>query len=166
MNKVNEANRIMYSFCVASNWSFIDYNSINETCLNTRGLHLNRKGNSMVAKNISFYIKSNEEIATGKSVFSPLICSPLSLSKSTHSNIFKRGLAMACLNINSLISHMDDYRIFMYDTNIDVLAINETKLDTSILNNEVHLDGYEIIRKDRYTNGRNGGGVVSMWVTI
>ena len=54
---------------------------------------------------------------------------------------------------------MDDLRIFMYDTNIDILAINETKLDNSILNNEVHLDGYEIIRKDRYTNGRNGGGV-------
>lgn len=32
-------------------------------------------------------------------------------------------------------------------------------MDNSILNNEVHLDGYEKIRKDRYTNGRNGGGV-------
>ena len=32
-------------------------------------------------------------------------------------------------------------------------------MDNSILNNEVHLDGYEIIRKDRYTNDRNGGGV-------
>ena len=41
---------------------------------------------------------------------------------------------------------MDDLRIFMYDTNIDILAINETKLDNLILNNEVHLDGYEIIR--------------------
>ena len=59
MNKVNEANRIMYSFCVANNWTFIDYNLINKTCLNTRGLHLNRKGTRMVAKNISFYIKSN-----------------------------------------------------------------------------------------------------------
>ena len=95
----------------------------------------------------------------GKLVFSPLICSHSSLSKSTHSNIFKRGLAMACLNINSLISHMDDLKILMYDTNIDILAINETKLDNSVLNNEVHLDGYEIIGKDRYTNGGNGGGV-------
>ena len=30
---------------------------------------------------------------------------------------------------------------FMYNTNIDILAINETKLDNSVLNNEVHLDG-------------------------
>ena len=50
-------------------------------------------------------------------------------------------------------------RNFIYDSNIDILAINETKLDTTILNNEIHLSGYEIIRKDRYVNGRSGGGV-------
>ena len=50
-------------------------------------------------------------------------------------------------------------RNFIYDSNIDILAIDETKLDTTILNNEIHLSGYEIIRKDRYVNGRNGGGV-------
>ena len=72
----------------------------------------------------------------GRSTFSPH--SPTSFSKSSHSNLFKRGLVIACLNINSLISHIDD---------------------TTILNNEIHLSGYEIIRKDRYVNGRNGGGV-------
>ena len=59
MTKVKEANRIMYSFCVANNWAFIDHNSINPTCLNTRGLNLNRKGTSIVAKNIFSYININ-----------------------------------------------------------------------------------------------------------
>ena len=93
----------------------------------------------------------------GKSVSSPH--SPTSFIKWSHSIFFKRGLVIACLNINSLISHIDNLRNFIYDSNIDILAINETKLDTTILNNEIHLNGYEIIRKDRLINGRNGGGV-------
>jgi exonuclease III len=61
---------------------------------------------------------------------------------------------MASLNINSLTAHIDEVRIFTHDTNIDILAFNETKLDASVHSNEVNLPGYKIIRKDRY-----GGGV-------
>ena len=42
---------------------------------------------------------------------------------------------------------------------IDILAINETKLDATIKDGEVHLPGYDVVRKDRESNGRNGGGV-------
>ena len=57
---------------------------------------------------------------------------------------------MACLNINSLVSHIDDLRIFMSQSKgIDILAINETKLDSTIKDNEVHLPGYDVVRKDR-----------------
>ena len=42
---------------------------------------------------------------------------------------------------------------------IDILAINETKLDSTIKDNEVHLPGYDLVRKDRENNGRHGGGV-------
>ena len=67
---------------------------------------------------------------------------------------------MACLNINSLVSHIDDLRVFMSQSKgIDILAINETKLDSTIKDNEVHLPGYDVIRKDRENNGRYGGGV-------
>ena len=40
---------------------------------------------------------------------------------------------------------------------IDILAINETKLDSTIKDNEVHLPGYDVVRKDRENNGRHGG---------
>ena len=67
---------------------------------------------------------------------------------------------MACLNINSLVSHIDDLRIFMSQSmGIDNLAINETKLDSTIKDNEIHLPGYDVVRKDRENNGRHGGGV-------
>jgi exonuclease III len=38
----------------------------------------------------------------------------------------------------------------------DILAINETKLDSSISDSEIYIHGYTIIRKDR---NRNGGGI-------
>ena len=39
---------------------------------------------------------------------------------------------------------------------IDLIAFNETRLDSNITDNIVHLTDYDIIRKDR---SRNGGGV-------
>jgi hypothetical protein len=45
---------------------------------------------------------------------------------------YKRGFVMASLNINSLTAQIDEVRIFTHDTNIDILAINETKLDASV----------------------------------
>ena len=59
MLKVNEANKIVKSFCLENNWAFIDHKSFNSTCLNTRGLHLNRKGTSIIASNISNYINAD-----------------------------------------------------------------------------------------------------------
>ena len=74
-------------------------------------------------------------------------------------NFFNRGLAIACLNINSLTAHIDELRVFMRDSKIDILAINESKLDNTINDHEVHIPGYEIVRRDRQINGRKGGGV-------
>ena len=66
---------------------------------------------------------------------------------------------IASLNINSLLAHIDDLRVFMSTFKIDILSINETRLDFTIDDSELYLAGFEIIRKDRKINGRNGGGV-------
>ena len=66
---------------------------------------------------------------------------------------------IAALNINSLVAHIVELRVFMSSSEIDILAINETKLNFSVDNNEIYLQGFDIVRKDRITNGRNGGGV-------
>ena len=44
----------------------------------------------------------------------------------------------------------------MLPKTVDILAINETRLDSSIQNGEVSIPGYTLERKDR---NRNGGGV-------
>ena len=74
-------------------------------------------------------------------------------------NVFRKGLTMASLNINSLLAHIDDLRVFIENSNIDILAINETKLDSSVDDDQVYLTGFDIIRKDRLHNDRSGGGV-------
>ena len=45
---------------------------------------------------------------------------------------FHRGMSMACLNINSLFAYIDELRVFMSNNKVDILCINETKLDSSI----------------------------------
>ena len=38
---------------------------------------------------------------------------------------------MACLNIDSLVKHVDELRVFLAEFSFGILAINETKLDES-----------------------------------
>lgn len=56
-----------------------------------------------------------------------------------------RGFKMACLNINSLTKHIDELRVVLSNQCVDILAINETKLDDTISDNEITVDGYNII---------------------
>ena len=44
---------------------------------------------------------------------------------------------MASLNITSLPHHIDELRVWMRDQNLDLLATNETRLDSSIPNESV-----------------------------
>ena len=69
----------------------------------------------------------------------------------------QRGFKLASLNINKLITHMDQLRILLAHNEIDILSINETKLHETISDNEVNISGYGVIRRHRITNG--GGGV-------
>ena len=64
-------------------------------------------------------------------------------------------MRIACLNINSLPKHIDELRILMQNNPLDILAINETKIDDSFSEDEVSLAGYHIIRKDRNRHGRD-----------
>ena len=60
---------------------------------------------------------------------------------------------MANLNITSLLKHIDELRILLADSPVDVLSINETRLDDSVNDSDVYIPGYEIIRRDREMNG-------------
>ena len=68
----------------------------------------------------------------------------------------KRGLHFLHININSLLPKIDELRNIASNTNAAVIGITESKLDSSVDNNEVSIAGYNILRCDR---NRNGGGV-------
>ena len=63
---------------------------------------------------------------------------------------------MGSLNINGLLSHIDHLRIFMNNQPFDILAINETKLNSIVTDEQIRLTGYNVIRNDR---DEFGGGV-------
>ena len=67
-----------------------------------------------------------------------------------------RGFKMAMLNVVSLPKHLDEIRLLLHDKYLDVLAVNETRLDSTISDGIVSIEGYDLLRADR---NRNGGGV-------
>ena len=71
-------------------------------------------------------------------------------------NFNKRGLHFLHLNVNGLLSKIEELRLTAQKINGAVIGISETKLDKSVLDGEVNIDGYEIKRCDR---NRQGGGV-------
>ena len=54
------------------------------------------------------------------------------------------------------MKHFDELLIYMQDKPFDILTLNETRLDNTVLDSEVKISGYDIVRRDR---NRNGGGV-------
>ena len=98
---------------------------------------------------------------TRDSELSPTQLSCSSGSGMTNGNVIpkgNKGLVIATLNINSLIKHIiDEVRIFLAQHALDILAINESKLDNLISDNEICITGYTVYRKDR---NRFGGWVV------
>ena len=64
--------------------------------------------------------------------------------------------------MRSLVNHIDELRVLLATSPIDVLTINETWLNSTISDNDVYIPGYEIIRRDRAfrsADGKTYGGV-------
>ena len=67
------------------------------------------------------------------------------------------GLNVCCLNVNSLLKHVDEVRIFCETHKPHILCLNETKLSKEINDEDLQIENYHtIFRKDR---DRHGGGV-------
>ena len=64
------------------------------------------------------------------------------------------------LNIFSLLPHIDELRILAADEKSHVIGINETEIDSAIIDSHIALDEYDVIRKDR----NSVGGGVALYV--
>lgn len=70
-----------------------------------------------------------------------------------------RDFKVTSLSITSLLKHLDELKVLLNNSPIDVLAINETKPDSCITYCGLFIPGYEICRRDRNINGGHGGCV-------
>ena len=68
---------------------------------------------------------------------------------------FSKNPILSYLNINSLGGKFDNLREFCFKTEVDILCIDETKIDPSYPDSQFHIDGYQFppFRKDRNKHG-------------
>ena len=73
-----------------------------------------------------------------------------------------KGISIASLNICHLLPKLDDIRILLERSNLDILCLNETFLDDDIADAELNIPQYNFIRADRtIESGKStGGGII------
>ena len=70
--------------------------------------------------------------------------------------VVRKGLHFGHLNINSILPNKEQIRSLLINSIISLLGITETKLGNTVNNEEVEIDGYNLILSDR---NRKGGGI-------
>ena len=60
----------------------------------------------------------------------------------------ERGLHMIHLNINSVLSKIDELRVIAKKSKAAVIRITASNLDATVSDSEIIIDGYEVIRSD------------------
>ena len=79
------------------------------------------------------------------------------ISLADESHIFnKKGLHFVHLDYNSILNKIDEIRDLVINFKPHVICFSETKLDSTVTNTEISIDGYTNICHDR---NRHGGGV-------
>ncbi len=68
----------------------------------------------------------------------------------------RNGLKIAFVNIVSLRKHKHELEIILKENEIDIIGLSETRLDNTISDPMVSIEGFRIFRNDR---NANGGGV-------
>ena len=63
-----------------------------------------------------------------------------------------KGMHVGYLNVNSLLSKIEELRTLAFNKNISILGITETKLDNTFSNEELKIDGYNLLQSDRKKN--------------
>lgn len=70
------------------------------------------------------------------------------------------GLKCAHININGLVNKIDEVRLLLDETKLDIFAITETHLSKFTTDNEIDINGYHIIRRDRIGKSNHWGGTI------
>ena len=82
-----------------------------------------------------------------------------------HSDVrMLRGFKIAHLNVNRLVNKLDHVKELVHKHSFDILTLSETWLAPNILDNEITIPGYSLVRKDRQCLTKSCGGGVLIFV--
>ena len=62
------------------------------------------------------------------------------------------------LNISTLLPNFEELKHFVHKYNMDIVSLNESRLDSSISDSTINIPNYNLLRNDR---NRSGGGVAT-----
>lgn len=152
--------------CEKKGVMFTYNNNVETTHLNRSQIHLNRKEDSVLGRNLCRYLRnpgytygfSKKKIKSQTKATHPNSarhnmaqssktsenCNKSAVSSNTNflPNAFPktRGFAIAGLNIASLPKHYDELIILMLDAKFDILALYKTRLDNTISTSEMSVE--------------------------
>ena len=88
----------------------------------------------------------------------PMDTENMNLSYKNTYNVFKNvdGLKFMHINITTLLPKIDEIKHLLIDLKVDIISLNETRLDKRINVACLNIDGYSLYRND---HDRHGGGV-------
>ena len=72
-------------------------------------------------------------------------------------SINKDKLKCLYFNARSIVNKIQELELLVKNENIDIVGITETWLNVNILDSEMNIEGYTLLRKDRGENRRGGG---------
>ena len=161
-----DTNARLKNFCMQKGISFIGNSGIKEFHLGKRKPDLNKKGNSVFAKNLLHHINRTDwsffpyDLVTVDECFSNALEKAKSGKNPSLQTIRKddlNKLSFAHLNINSNWNKFEFLADIIKD-NIDILIISETKVDDSFPDGQFFLDDFRTpFGLDR---NRNGEGIM------
>ena len=70
---------------------------------------------------------------------------------------FLLSVSICHLNVHYLYSKLDEIKILLHEQNIDILCLCETLFNQEFCDDELKINAYDFIRKDRQTHG---GGLI------
>ena len=158
-------NKKLLKFCNQNNWQLIQHGNITRNGLNKSGLHLNDRGNNVMFINFVKCLNACSTWSLDISIESaqssqdhPILLPTKTVTSSLNTDFINSsaGFKIAALNIASLPKHIDELRLYTISQPADILAINETRLDSSVSNREISIPGYTLERKEC---NRTGAGV-------
>jgi len=68
------------------------------------------------------------------------------------------------LNARSIVNKQKELEFYVHEENIDIIGIRETWLNKSVLDSEMAIEGYTLLRQDRKDEIKKLGGGVALYI--